>query len=114
MKITRFETIPIQGRAMVLKMFTDEGIIGYGEPMNYEHWRVVAQAVADMEEYLVGKDPSTSPSASLHVMLFRSLGRVDRFVFGGISHEMCPQRGHRISSSTRFLTLPVFSGFRRV
>ena len=57
MKITGFETIPIQGRSMVLKMFTDEGIIGYGEPMNYEHWRVVAQAVDDMEEYLVGKDP---------------------------------------------------------
>ena len=57
MKITGFETIPIQGRAMVLKMFTDEGIIGYGEPMNYEHWRVVAQAVDDMAEYLVGKDP---------------------------------------------------------
>jgi galactonate dehydratase len=57
MKITGFETIPIQGRAMVLKMFTDAGLIGYGEPMNYEHWRVVAQAVADMAEYLVGKDP---------------------------------------------------------
>ena len=42
---------------MVLKMFTDEGITGYGEPMNYEHWRVVAQAVDDMAEYLVGKDP---------------------------------------------------------
>ncbi len=57
MKITGFETIPIQGRSMVLKMFTDEGITGYGEPMNYEHWRVVAQAVDDMATYLVGKDP---------------------------------------------------------
>ena len=38
MKITGFETIPIRGRAMVLKMFTDEGLVGYGEPMNYEHW----------------------------------------------------------------------------
>ena len=57
MKITGFETIPIRGRAMVLKMFTDEGLVGYGEPMNYEHWRVVAQAVKDMAEYLVGKDP---------------------------------------------------------
>jgi galactonate dehydratase len=57
MKITGFETIPIQERALLLKMFTDEGIVGYGEPMNYEHWRVVAQAVEDMAEYLVGKDP---------------------------------------------------------
>ena len=57
MKITGFETIPIQGRTLVLKMFTDAGLVGYGEPMNYEHWRVVAQAVDDMAEYLVGKDP---------------------------------------------------------
>lgn len=57
MKITGFETVPIRGRAMVLKMYTDEGLIGYGEPMNYEHWRVVARAVDDMAEYLVGKDP---------------------------------------------------------
>ena len=57
MKITGFKTTPIQGRAMILKMFTDAGIIGYGEPMNYEHWRIVAQAVDDMAEYLIGKDP---------------------------------------------------------
>ena len=57
MKITKFETIPIRGRAMILKMFTDEGLVGYGEPMNYEHGRVVARAVEDMASYLVGKDP---------------------------------------------------------
>lgn len=57
MKITKFETIPIRGRAMILKMFTDEGLVGYGEPMNYEHGRVVARAVEDMAAYLVGKDP---------------------------------------------------------
>ena len=57
MKITGFETVPIEGRAMFLKMRTDEGLTGFGEPMNYEHWRVVAQAVEDMAEYLVGKDP---------------------------------------------------------
>ena len=28
MKITGFETIPIKGRAMILKMFTDEGLVG--------------------------------------------------------------------------------------
>ena len=57
MKITRFETIPIKGRALLLKMHTDEGLVGFGEPLNYEHWRVVAQAVEDMADYLVGKDP---------------------------------------------------------
>jgi galactonate dehydratase len=42
---------------MLLKMHTDEGHVGFGEPMNYEHWRVVAQAVRDMSEYLTGRDP---------------------------------------------------------
>ena len=60
MKITGFETIPIRGRAMVLKMFTDEGLVGYGEPMNYSHWRPVAQAVDDMAEYLVAEIPCRS------------------------------------------------------
>ena len=49
-----------------------------------------------------------------HNIFSRSVGRVERFVFGGMSHEMYPQRGQRISSSTRFLTVPVLSGFRRV
>ena len=42
---------------MILRMSTDEGLVGFGEPMNYEHWRVGAQAVEEMAEYLVGKDP---------------------------------------------------------
>ncbi len=57
MKITKLTTIPVQRRAMILKMETDEGIVGFGEPMNYEHWRIVAQAVEDIGEYLVGQDP---------------------------------------------------------
>ena len=57
MKITGIETTPIAGRAMVLKMSTDAGLTGFGEPLNYEHGRVVAQAVEDMAEYLVGQDP---------------------------------------------------------
>ncbi|SVD90080.1 uncharacterized protein METZ01_LOCUS442934, partial [marine metagenome] len=44
MKITKLTTIPVERRSMILKMETDEGITGFGEPMNYEHWRIVAQA----------------------------------------------------------------------
>jgi galactonate dehydratase len=57
MKITDIETIPIKGRAMVLRMLTDSGLVGIGEPLNYEHWRVVSRAVDDMAEYLIGRDP---------------------------------------------------------
>ena len=57
MKITELKTTPLRQRALLLEMYTDEGIVGYGEPMNYEHGRVVAQAIQDMGEYLIGKDP---------------------------------------------------------
>jgi len=57
MKITRIETIPVAQRFLLLKMHTDAGIVGYGEPLDYTHWRIVASAVDDMAEYLIGKDP---------------------------------------------------------
>ncbi len=57
MKITKLKVTPLRQRALLLRMYTDEGIVGYGEPMNYEHGRVVAQAIEDMGEYLIGKDP---------------------------------------------------------
>tara|TARA_B000000441_G_scaffold84988_1_gene58135 strand:- start:7 stop:258 length:252 start_codon:yes stop_codon:yes gene_type:complete len=42
---------------MLLRVYTDEGLIGYGSPMNYEHGRTVAQAISDMSDYLIGRDP---------------------------------------------------------
>ncbi len=57
MKITGLETIPISKRFLLLKMTTDEGIVGYGEPLDYTHWRIVSAAVNDLAEYLVGRDP---------------------------------------------------------
>jgi len=56
-KITAIETTPLRSRALLVTVATDEGVVGYGEPMNYEHGRVVAQAIADMAEYLIGRDP---------------------------------------------------------
>lgn len=57
MKITRLETIPVAQRFLLLKMHTDDGVVGYGEPLDYTHWRIVARAMDDLSEYLVGKDP---------------------------------------------------------
>ena len=57
MKITGFETIPIRGRSMVLKMFTDEGLVGFGEPMNYEHWRPVAASSRRYGRIFGGQGP---------------------------------------------------------
>ena len=57
MKITRFEVIPLIQRGLLLRVYTDEGLVGYGSPMNYEHGRTVERAIHDMGDYLIGRDP---------------------------------------------------------
>ncbi len=57
MKITRFEVTPLIQRGLLLKVHTDEGLVGYGSPMNYEHGRTVERAIHDMGDYLIGRDP---------------------------------------------------------
>ncbi|MBL7223414.1 MAG: galactonate dehydratase [Candidatus Brocadiae bacterium] len=57
MKITRLETLYVQPRWVFLKMHTDEGIMGWGEPI-VEGWsRTTATAVDEMGRWLIGKDP---------------------------------------------------------
>jgi galactonate dehydratase len=57
MKITRLETILVQPRWLFLKMHTDTGLVGYGEPVVEGRAHTVAQAVQEVEEYLIGQDP---------------------------------------------------------
>jgi galactonate dehydratase len=57
MKITKLETIFVQPRWLFLKMHTDEGIVGLGEPILEGRARTVAAAVREFEEYLIGQDP---------------------------------------------------------
>lgn len=57
MKITKLETFFVKPRWVFLKMHTDEGLTGWGEPA-LEGWsRTVAAAVQDMGRYLLGQDP---------------------------------------------------------
>jgi galactonate dehydratase len=57
-KITRLELIPVhRTRSVFLKVHTDAGIVGLGEP-SLEGWSpTVQEAVREMEPYLLGKDP---------------------------------------------------------
>lgn len=57
MKITRLETFLVQPRWLFLKMHTDAGLVGYGEPVVEGRARTVRTAVEELEEYLVGQDP---------------------------------------------------------
>src|SRR3954454_6909689 len=57
MKITRLETLLVQPRWLFLKMHTDAGIVGYGEPVVEGRAHTVAEAVRELEDYLIGQDP---------------------------------------------------------
>jgi galactonate dehydratase len=57
MRITRLETFKVKPRWLFLKVHTDAGIVGLGEPVVEGRADTVATAVREIEPYLVGKDP---------------------------------------------------------
>jgi len=57
MKITRLETQLVAPRWVFLKMHTDTDLVGYGEPIVEGRAKTVMQAVEELGEYLIGKDP---------------------------------------------------------
>lgn len=58
MRITKLTTYRVPPRWMFLKIETDEGIVGWGEPVIEGRARTVEAAVHELSEYLVGQDPS--------------------------------------------------------
>lgn len=57
MKVTKLETFLVQPRWLFLKIHTDAGIVGLGEPIVEGRADTVAAAIKEIEPYLVGKDP---------------------------------------------------------
>jgi galactonate dehydratase len=58
MKITKLETFLVKPRSLFLKIYTDEGLVGLGEPILEGRALTCAQAVAELEPYLIGQDPT--------------------------------------------------------
>ncbi len=57
LKITRLETFKVKPRFLFLKIHTDAGIIGLGEPITEGRADTCAAAVQEIAPYLVGQDP---------------------------------------------------------
>ncbi len=57
MKITRLTTFLVPPRWCFLKIETDEGVVGWGEPVLEGRAETVAAAVQELADYLIGKDP---------------------------------------------------------
>lgn len=58
MKITKLTTYRVPPRWMLLKIETDEGVVGWGEPVIEGRARTVEAAVHELSELLVGRDPA--------------------------------------------------------
>lgn len=57
MKITGMQLFKIPPRWVFLKIETDEGLVGWGEPIVENRADTVIAAVQELSEYLIGKDP---------------------------------------------------------
>ncbi len=57
MKITRLTTYQVPPRWLLLRVDTDEGVTGWGEPVVEGRASTVAAAVRELAAYLVGADP---------------------------------------------------------
>jgi galactonate dehydratase len=57
MKITKLETFLVKPRWLFLKVHTDAGIVGLGEPILEGRALTCAAAAKEIEPYLIGKDP---------------------------------------------------------
>ena len=57
LKITKLETFLVKPRWLFLKVHTNAGIVGLGEPIVEGRARTCQAAVKEIEPYLIGKDP---------------------------------------------------------
>lgn len=56
-RITKLETFLVKPRWIFLKIHTDAGIVGLGEPLLEGRALTIQTAIKEVEPYLVGKDP---------------------------------------------------------
>src|SRR3989442_2668961 len=57
LKMTKVETFLVKRRWLLLKIHTDAGIVGLGEPILEGRAKTCAAAVDEVTPYLIGKDP---------------------------------------------------------
>jgi hypothetical protein len=57
MKLAKMESFFVKPRRHVLKITTDDGYVGWGEPIVEGRARIVAMAVKELEPVLTGRNP---------------------------------------------------------
>jgi galactonate dehydratase len=97
MKITSLETFIVPPRWCFLKIATDEGLVGWGEPIVEGQAATVAAAVHDMSDYLIGRDPDTIEDIwqTLYRARFYRGGPVSMSAIAGIDQALWDIKGKR-------------------
>ncbi|RPE40111.1 mandelate racemase/muconate lactonizing enzyme-like protein [Streptomyces sp. Ag109_O5-1] len=76
MKITGYELFFVEPRWLFLRVDTDEGISGWGEPILEGKAHTTAKAVEEMFDHLLGQDPARIEQH--WQMLAKGAGRLDQ------------------------------------
>jgi galactonate dehydratase len=95
MKITQIELFEVPPRWLFLKITTDEGLAGWGEPVVEGQASTVAAAVHEMEDFLIGRDPLRIQDLwqTLYRARFYRGGAVNMSAIAGIDQALWDIKG---------------------
>ncbi len=102
-KITKLETFLVKPRWLFLKIHTDAGVVGLGEPLLEGRALTVKTAIEEIEPYLVGKDPRhiVHHWQAIYSHAFYRGGPILTSALSGIDHALWDIKG-------KLLNVPVY------
>ncbi|QKZ14020.1 galactonate dehydratase [Spirosoma sp. KUDC1026] len=102
-KITKLETFLIKPRWIFLKIHTDVGVVGLGEPLLKGRALTIQTAIKEIEPYLIGKDPRhvVHHWQAIYRHAFYRGGPILTSALSGIDHALWDIKG-------KLLNVPVY------
>lgn len=102
-KITKLETFLVKPRWIFLKIYTDAGVVGLGEPLLEGRALTIKTAIEEIAPYLIGKDPRdiTHHWQAIYRHTFYKGGPLLTSALSGIDHALWDIKG-------KLLNVPVY------
>src|SRR5205809_7192353 len=103
LRVTKLETFLVKPRWLFLKIHTDAGIVGLGEPILEGRAKTCAAAVDEVTPYLIGKDPRNVVHhwQAIYRHAFYRGGPILTSVLSGIEQALWDIKG-------KFLGVPIY------
>lgn len=105
-RITKLETFLVKPRWIFLKIHTDAGVVGLGEPLLEGRALTIQTAIKELEPYLIGKDPRhvVHHWQAIYRHAFYRGGPILTSALSGIDHALWDIKG-------KLLGVPVYELF---